>query len=199
MCSASSSYMYDIHSCVGEIFKPSTYFGDLRGILTMINFTTGVHRQICRFLWCIYHWFFYSSYIHRLQSYFHLFSRQRVLRVVLICTTSTHVLGKHSSQVHTSVTCYKPLIHIFTFLLGSGSMKKRGIGMCLQREATYVHNMFFFSSTLCSTSIWCFPSVHLAHSTLSNEVANLFYSSLKVRFVNWVVLASTLCPITLPC
>jgi hypothetical protein len=35
---------------------------------------------------------FYSSLIHMLQSYFHVFSRQHVLGVVHICMTSTHVL-----------------------------------------------------------------------------------------------------------
>ncbi|XP_047094285.1 uncharacterized protein LOC124706656 isoform X2 [Lolium rigidum] len=83
------------------------------------------------------------SQVPWLQCYFHVFSRQRVLRVVHISMTSTHVLGKHSSEVRTSVTCFKRRIHAFTFI--PGSMKRRNT---LQMEAICAHSMFFFSSTV---------------------------------------------------
>jgi hypothetical protein len=51
-----------------------------------------------------------------------------------------------------------------------------------EEEAIYVHSMFFFSSTMYSTLIWCFLSVYLARTTLINEDANLFYSSLYCQF-----------------
>ncbi|XP_047094283.1 uncharacterized protein LOC124706656 isoform X1 [Lolium rigidum] len=75
------------------------------------------------------------SQVPWLQCYFHVFSRQRVLRVVHISMTSTHVLGKHSSEVRTSVTCFKRRIHAFTFI--PGSMKRRNT---LQMEAICAHS-----------------------------------------------------------
>jgi hypothetical protein len=87
--------------------------------------------------------------------------------------TSTHVLGKHSSQVRTSVTCFKRRIHAFTFI--PGSMKRRNT---LQMEAICAHSMFFFSSTVFFINIMPFLSGSLSDLTLSYEDANLFYSLL---------------------
>jgi hypothetical protein len=46
-------------------------------------------------------------------SYFHVFSRHHVMKILHIRITPPPLLGEHSSQIHTSMTCF--WIHAFTF------------------------------------------------------------------------------------
>jgi hypothetical protein len=73
----------------------------------------------------------------------------------------------------------------------------RGETLCKWKQS--VRTVCSFSHQLYSTSNGCFLSGYLSRLASSNVDANLFYSSLKVKLADWIVLASIWYHLILSC